>query len=271
MAKTNKKDLLDETSRDALRVAWESVEPRLSAAVHKRDGEPEYDPRAVLAVVQPVAVFLMSPDARARLEMLPEELFAAGQSEALVALVGALRWAILQRDAAREQQTEVVLDDVLAEQANALRARMSKVVLHYFEDDEELGPTLKPIGRRRGHMALAHDLKLLAELYEKRREVVERDPKYWQPNDIEDARAAAALIESAVEKSTGDAAREWELAIDRVLLRLVEVYSELRAAGCFLWRKDPAVDHFAVLPSVRRPRRASASAAPTRASDENTP
>ncbi|MEZ4407979.1 MAG: hypothetical protein R3A52_16115 [Polyangiales bacterium] len=191
MARPTKDSRLDEASRDALRAAWELVEPQLQTIPAERLQPEGPDPRAVLAAAQPVAAFVMEPESAARFAKLPAELFDPGQPKALAALVGALRWAVIQRDAAREAQGEAVLDDALAEKSNSLRTRMSKVVLHYFEDDPEIGPSLKNLGRRRGHAALAQDLRQLAALYEQRRDVVERDPKYWQPGDIDDARAAA--------------------------------------------------------------------------------
>lgn len=269
MARPTKDSRLDEASRDALRAAWELVEPQLQTIPVERLQPEGPDPRAVLAAAQPVAAFVMEPASLARFAKLPAELFDPGQPKALAALVGALRWAVIQRDAAREAQGEAVLDDALAEKSNGLRNRMSKVVLHYFEDDPEIGPSLKNLGRRRGHAALAQDLRQLAALYEQRRDVVERDPKYWQPGDIDDARAAAGLVEEAVEQAVGDAARRWDDAIARALTLLAPVYEEVRAAGRFLWRQDDEVERFAALPGARRPRRASAN--PSASSDESAP
>lgn len=174
----------------------------------------------------------------------------------------AMRHMLQARDAAEGAGNDVVLPEPLAVQAHDMRGRMLKVVLHYFEDDAELSAELKGLGRKKGHGPLRNDLLRLASVYERRRDVVERDPKYYRAEDLVDARTMADEIEKRVRAARSEDARGWDDRLARAFTVLAPAYEELRAAGQYLLRHGGA-ERFAALPGARR--RAKAPAAATAA------
>lgn len=221
------------------RAAFDALSPRLAAPEGPSPTAPA-DLKGVLTAAVELAAVIDDPAVRARFTALPPEAFDPAQLDDLPLLGRALAHCLAEQEAAAEARGEVVLEETLAAQAAELRARMLKIVIHYFEDDPDLAGEVKSLGRRKSHDATIHDLQKLAALYATRRDIVEKDPKYWRPTDEADARAAAAAMETALAAAQGEAEQRWSELGARVWALLAPVIEDVRATGLWLYRKDGA-------------------------------
>lgn len=239
---------------DAARAAWEKVSTRAAALEPERVMAPPPDPRAVLQSVGSVVALLSDDAVRARFLKLPAAELDPRLVDDLPVLYRAFVHARTEVESAQSAQVDVTLPEPLAQRANDLRARMVKVVVHYLEDDTELSAELKTLGRKKGHAALVDDLQRLVKLYESRREVIERDPKYYRETDVADARAAAEEVQKILAEARGDAEKVWTDHMLRAWTLLHGAYEEVQAAGLYLYRKDSPEERFPTLQTTRRTR-----------------
>lgn len=237
----------------SLAAAYESLAARVSAPHPEAAPALPPDTRGPLAVVLQVAELLKDDALRARFERLPREEFDAANAGELLGLARAFQHAHAEAEAAASA-VEVTLPEALAQRAHELRARMVKVVVHYFEDDPDLAADVKVLGRRRPHPQLAADLARLAEIYEARNDVVSLDPKYYKATDAADARAIAAEVRALVEAARGEAEKQWRARAERLWAMVTGAYDEVRAAGRFLLRKAGGDERFPTLPGARKAR-----------------
>lgn len=223
----------------AARAAYDAHSARFAALEGPAPAAPS-EPRGAVSAALELAATVADPAVRARFATLPAELFDSAQLDELTALAQSLAHCLAEQEAAAEARGEVVLDEALATRAAELRARMLKVVIHYFEDDSELAAEVKTLGRRKSHDATISDLHKLAAIYAARREVVEKDPKYWRTTDEADARAAAAEMETALAAAQGEAEQRWSELIARIHDLLVAAMQDVRVTGQWLFRKGGA-------------------------------
>ncbi len=200
-------------------------------------------------------VTLLGDDAvRARFLKLPKDEFDPKHLDDLPVFYLAFVHARGEVDAAQSAQVDVTLPETLAQRANDLRTRMIKVVVHHLEDDPELSAEVKILGRKKTHPDVVDDLQRLVKLYESRREVVERDPKYYRATDVADARAAAEEVQKILAEARGDAEKVWNDHMLRAWTLLYGAYEEVQAAGLYLYRKDAPDERFPTLQTTRRTR-----------------
>lgn len=215
---------------------------------------PPADPRPSLEVARALAKTLEDPAVRDRFARVPRDLLDPARVAMLPAALAALDHARAELDAALAARGDVTLPEELASRVHALRARMLKVAVHYFEDDEALGVEVRSLGRKKGHAALATDLARLAELYDAQRAVVERDPKYWRAEDPDAARAAAREVEALVAAARGEAEQAWGEAVTRTWSALAALHDELRLTGHWLFRREGGATRFPAMPAPPRKR-----------------
>lgn len=238
--------------------AYERLRPTLDALDDASLLPQPEDLRAVARVALDVIDLADEPALKARLAKLPPEELDPKVIDLARDAARAMRHMLAAREAAEAATSEVVLPEPLAVQAHDTRQRMLKVALHYFEDDEEISAELKGVGRKKGHGPLRNDLLKLASIYERRKDVVERDPKYYRAEDAVGARTLADEVDQRVRASRTEDARGWDAQLARAFSVLAPAYEELRAAGQYLLRHGGA-ERFAALPGARR--RAKAASA----------
>lgn len=212
------------------------------------------DPRPGIEVARSLARTLDDPAVRDRFARIPRDLLDPARAALLPAALAAFEHARAELDAALAARSDVTLPEELATRAHALRARMLKVAVHYFEDDEQLGGDVRGLGRKKGHAALAADLVKLAELYDAQRAVVERDPKYWREGDAAEARETAREVEALLAAARGEAERAWAENLARAWAALVDLHDELRLAGHWLFRREEGAARFPAMPAPPRKR-----------------
>jgi hypothetical protein len=210
--------------------------------------------RASLDAARSLAAALAAPEVTDRFARIPRDLLDPAHLAAFADAITAFEHARTELDAAVNARGEVTLPEALATDAHALRTRMLKVVIHYFEDDDALAAEVKALGRKKGHAPMAADLRKLAEIYDAQRTVVERDPKYWREGDAAEARTAATAVETLLEAARGEAERTWGEAVQRAWTLLATLHDELRLTAWWLFRSEDGAERFPAMPAPPRKR-----------------
>jgi hypothetical protein len=111
-----------------------------------------------------------------------------------------------------------------------------------------------------GYRDLAADMIGYAEIYEQHKKGVASDTTNYRASDLPDARRLAGEILSHLSAAMTPRARQAYEQLQRAWMLLLDVYAELREAGRWLLRRDPArEDRF---PSLVTPGRTAAVRAP---------
>ncbi len=131
---------------------------------------------------------------------------------------------------------------------------MQTVCEYHLSDDREMKPLLDLLRPGTGHRDLARDLNGYAKIYEARHAVVSADTKHYRPGDAARAKELAMQIFEALSDAMSHDAREAYSAHVRSWTLAFRRYEEVRAAGLWLFRADPARDElFPSLFAVGRP------------------
>jgi hypothetical protein len=219
-----------------------------------RVAPPPTDLRPALEVAHALAKTLEDPGVRDRFARIPRDLFDPARVAALPLALAALEHGRAELDAALAARGDVTLPEELATRAHALRGRMLKVVIHYFEDDDALAADVRALGRKKGHASLAADLLRLADIYDAQRAVVERDPKYWRAGDAAEARETAKEVEALLAAARGESERSWAESVARAWVALADLHEELRLTGHWLYRREDGAVRFPAMPAPPRKR-----------------
>lgn len=224
-----------QTPPDTSAAVLQKLEPRLRAIPAERLSAPRPDAKLVALAALGVADRLAAPGVRERFERLPREELKLSDLDELRPAAWALWHARAELDAALGAAQPLPQD--LVDRGLALKERMLRVLGYYFA--EELKKPLQQMQRRKGNGELPADLSRLAALYRERRDTLEGDKAHYRKTDADDAdgvAADAARLEEAWRAQAGARAGE---QVSRAFALLVEIYDEVRAAGLYLFRKDP--------------------------------
>lgn len=162
---------------------------------------------------------------------------------------------------ARQQQLRfaapagVLVTAPVAQQADAVKHRMLKVVEYAFGDDPRFSTEIATIRSGTGYQDTANDLQQLADLYETPdiTRVIKHDPVNYRSTDVADARRLAGQIFTALGQDAPDAAA-WTDRTQRAYTHLTDVYNEHVYAGDLLFfrTEDVAATYPPSLVSVVR-------------------
>lgn len=141
--------------------------------------------------------------------------------------------------------------------AQAVRARMLRMLEHYFDDDAAIAARVAVIRSGNGLQDLANDLEALADLYVQPavRELLSKDVKHYREDEVATARQLAGQIfEGLGLLAQGEAARWADLA-QRSWTLLARAYDDLRALGNFAFRQteDTSVTYPSLFTATRSP------------------
>lgn len=235
---------------EVARAAFESLSAQINAYALP-EGFTSPDLKAVTNAALELSALVEEPTLRPRFDKLPEAEFDALTVDELTAMARSLQHCATELEAASEARGEVVLPEALVTHAVDLRTRMLKVAIHYFEDDTDLAADIKALGRKKGYAPMVTDLQKLASIYEARKDVVERDPKYWRASDADDAKKTATEMEKALSDARGEAEKRFSEASVKLSAMVVPVFEEVRATALWLLRKDGGAEKVGTMPSVR--------------------
>lgn len=201
-----------------------------------------------------VSGLVQSTPVHARFARLPKEEIDMEAVDGLSQSCFATLFALAEARAAGALETEAVIPLEIATEAAEVERRMQTVCEYHLSDDPEISPELDRLRPGVGHRDLANDLLGYARIYDLRRAVVKTDTKHYRPGDAARANELAGVIIQAFSSALTPRARaaysnytrSWTLTYGR--------YEEVRAAGLWLFRKDPARDQrFPSLFTVARP------------------
>lgn len=223
-----------------------------------------------------VAGFVTEPRARARFASLPKKEFDVAHVDGLAPACFATLYAIAEARAAGALQSDVKVAPEIVAEADEIEKRMQTLCEYQLGDDPEIAPELDRLRPGSGHRDLANDLLGYARIYELRRDVVKRDGKHYRPGDAARARELAGAILQALSAAMTPKAREAYDRYARAWTLLFGHYDEVRAAGLWLYRKDPQREaRFPSLFAVGRPgsgpKKKAAEEPPADASDTPSP
>jgi hypothetical protein len=145
----------------------------------------------------------------------------------------------------------------LYERSGQHLARMLKVLAYHLDAVPEVVAEIADIRTGHGYQDRASDLARAAVLCERWRDELERDRRHFDPDDAGMARTYARSILIELRDSAGGrvAAEEVDLR-NRTWTLLVRSYAEIRAAGAYVFRDDPAQRaRFVPLRQAAHPRR----------------
>ena len=249
---------------DTASAALQQLEPRLRAIPQDRLAAPRADAKLLALAALSVADRLAPPEVRARFARLPGEELDPAHLDDLRPVAWALWHAREELDALVAKGASLELPAPLLERGLALKERMLRVLGYYFA--EELKKPLQQMQRRKGTGELPADLSRLAGLYRERRSTLEADKMHYRAGDADEADGVAAEAGRLAAARRGEAEARGGEQVARAAALLLEVYGEVRAAGLYLFRREPnAADLFpqlTALPSGRgRPRKSAAQPA----------
>lgn len=224
--------------------AFERIEPALRQLSEDELQPFRVDIQRAAAIANAVAVRDQRTERRARFDRLA----IAGFFD--IELLDQLRMRALATWYARAMQVRVAelsadarVAEPVVREATEIRARMLRVLEHYFGESAEIGPLLAIIRRGSGYQDLANDLLALVELYEREdlKPLIARDPMHFRADDVAAAREHAQLIFAALGLDDAAEARRWTGQATRAWTLLVRAYDRTRAAAGLLFAADEDV------------------------------
>lgn len=234
--------------------ALEALAPALEAIPEREIVTLRVDVEAATYAALGVAGFLASPQVQARFARLPKEELDMTAVTGLEAACFATLYALAEARAAGALETDVKVPAEIVAEAAAVETRMQTLCEYQFSDDPELKPELDRLRPGVGHRDLANDLLGYARIYDLRHAVVKADQKYYRPGDAMRARELAGTIIQALSSALTPRARAAYDQYARAWTLLHRRYGEVRAAGTWLFRADPACnERFPSLFSAARP------------------
>jgi hypothetical protein len=234
--------------------ALDALGPELDALPESALGPMRFDVEMATFAALAVAGFVGAREVRARFARLPVEEIAEDCVDCLAPACFATLYALAEARAAGALETDAKIAASIIAEATEVEQRMQSVCEYHLADDPEVAPELDRLRPGKGYRDLANDLHGYARLYELRREVVKGDPKHYRAGDAARARELAGIIIQGLSAAMTPRART---AYDRYLRSwalLEQRYSEVRAAGQWLFRKDARRDElFPSLVTASRP------------------
>ncbi len=255
--------------------ALEALGSELRAFGDAEIGNLKVDVEAATYVALGVAGFVGAPEVKARFARLPEEELDRACITGLEAACFATLYALAEARAAGALESNARIAPEIAAEAAEVEARMQALCEYHLQDDPEIGPELNRLRPGSGHRDLANDLLGYARIYDLRADVVKSDQKRYRPTDAERARELAGIYIQALSAAMTPRARAAYDSYARAWTLLRSRYDEVRAAGLWLFRADPACEErfpslfAAARPNVGRPKKGASGAAPVNGAAPN--
>jgi hypothetical protein len=229
----------DETTHD--RECFEQLEARLLEIPTEKLEEPRANPERAAAAALLVADACARPEIRARFEELAAKgLFELAILDRLRDVARAARHArrMLLEASATANAVQVPL--ALFQEATGQRSRMLKVLDYNCGDDPAAAARLAAIRGGKGHLDLANDLLVLADLYRRHATALAGDRRHYRGEDEELARGLASRVFNALSDAGSPGVGRWAELQSRAWTNLARTYDEVRRAGQFLfYYQDP--------------------------------
>ncbi|MDI3290206.1 hypothetical protein [Polyangium sp. 15x6] len=244
---------------DAAKAAFEKLLPLLDQIPRDSLQSPNTSVDAAAIVALGVARELTAPEARARFELLPKELFDIAALDDLEPAALAAWYAATSLLSANAQGTEAKLPVELSDDATRLKARMLKVGDYHFDPATPTGREIADIRIGTGYRDLAQDLARLARMYRTEKKHLENDKVHY---NVEDAARADELSHRILEELSASRSAEqalWTERVQRAWALLLGVYGEVTTTAAWLWRKEGGAASYPSLVTAGRAARKARS------------
>lgn len=248
---TNLTEIIDP---DGARLAFEAVRPLLDAQTQTRRSNTSFD-KAILHAAS-IGRMVKQPGVRARFAGMPAGDFDQQHVDRLET-VALAAWHVavsLQSAAVQTSGARISEADVAA--GTRLKKRMIKVIEYHLGHLDEVATELAAIRLGSGYLDLACDLVRLAALYQRHAADLGADTRHYQAEDRERAGRLAHAIHQVLGDGRATDADYWSDYLARAWALLVATYSEVSAAGRWLYRHEQGEQRFPSLYTVGRRRRA---------------
>jgi hypothetical protein len=192
-----------------------------------------------------------TPARMARLALLPEALFAKDNLAQLELAAWATWYAHTQVLSGQAAANGARVEAALFESAGQHLAKLLKLLEYHVGSIPDVAAELADIRSGSGYQDRASDLMRAAILWERWRAELEGDKRLFDAGDGQKAKALAEAIVTALRASLGTNLAEQADLRNRAWSLLSRLYNEVRAAGLFVFRNDPAeLEHFAPMRQV---------------------
>ncbi len=257
--------------------AFETMLPRIEAIPKEALVRITTDRQKAAIAAMAIGRFVMQEEVKTRFDSLPEKEFDHSVVPDLK-VSGQACWHVeMMLKSAQARGSEAKLAPSLVKAATARKERMIKLVKYHLGDHPEDGAEVKAIQEGTGYIDLASDLTRLASLYRSHKTVVKADTKHYRPDDQAAAEAQAGEIVVQLGEAQKQAEILWNDRARRAFTLLTQIYSEVAAAGHWLFRHDDGDERFPSLYTAGRSgrgrgkKRPEASAAPAQPPAEDNP
>ena len=224
----------DEITRD--RQSFEALEPRLQAIPAVELEEPRANPERAAVAALAVAEACAVREIRARFEELAQKgLFELARLDSLPDAARAARHARRMLVEASAAASALQVPIALFQEATAQRTKMLKVLDYNCGDDPAVAARLAAIRGGKGHLDLANDLLVLAELYRRHGASLTEDRRHYRADDEALARTLASRVFAALSDAGSPGVGRWAELQSRTWTHLARSYDEVRRAGQFLF------------------------------------
>ncbi|MDC3959921.1 hypothetical protein [Polyangium jinanense] len=253
---------------DAAKAAFEKLLPRFEQIPRDSLQSPNTSVDAAAIVALGIARELTAPEARARFELLPKELFDIAALDDLEAAALAAWYAATSLLSAHAQGTEAKLPVALVDDATTLKTRMLKVGDYHFDPATPTGREIADIRVGTGYRDLAQDLARLARIYRAEKKQLENDKVHYTADDAAraDELSHRILEELSASRSTEQAL--WAERVQRAFALLLGLYGEVTTTAAWIRRKEGGA---APYPSLVTAGRAARKARSEGAAEEPPP
>lgn len=227
----DKKVLKDEAAFEAVRERVEAlaVEDVVISGTSYEDAGSR-----TLALAKAIAE---TPGVLAALLSLPAAVWSRKNLDELEVFAEALLYCHRQSLTASATTADVLVPAAVVATAGELVARMDKLLDYYLGDNVSVAKELTDIRGGSGYLDTAQDLTRYAALVVENEDDLSHDKKYYRKTDVEDARKYATQIRTYYHTPNQ---KPWPDRTRRVFTLLEEAVDEVRVAGQFVFRNDPA-------------------------------
>lgn len=171
------------------------------------------------------------PDIKAHLDTLPEALFSKEWIQQLEDL-SIVVWHIKVRNVVEGAAFSLrAIPDEVRQEGLAIRTRMVSLVDYHLRTSAQNIAVIEKIKEGTGHIDLAMDLQMLAELVTTHQAELETDTKNYRAEDISRAAELVTIIRTALAE---DPERFWAQWAGRAFVLLRDIYERVRRAAEFV-------------------------------------
>jgi hypothetical protein len=231
--------------------AFNELEATLRAMPADQVGIPNSDVQDSAVAALNLVDVVRDPKRRARLGLLPIELFRPEVVDQLEKASWAAWYLHTQVRTESATASGAKVDAALYEASGQHLTKLLRMLDYHVGSIGDVAAELADIRSGTGYQDRASDLARAADLWQRYRSELEADTRHFDPTDGDQARRYAETIVRALRDSLGSSVAQRADLRNRAYTLVFRLYNEVRAACLFLFRDDRAqLDLFPALRKV---------------------